>query len=171
MAVLLPLIIASNIYILSMTVAAPGEFPIGTLAFLFAVTAVQAFAFASIAVNWHRYVLLDEMPVGLQRLRVDGVVWRYAGNLLLVFLIFFLCALPFGFVIALVLSAFGKASFFLAIPAYIALAFAAISAFYRLGVKFPAIALERRDFGFGDAWRITRGTILSLRRLFFHCRD
>ena len=39
------------------------------------------------------------------------------------------------------------------------------------GVKFPAIALERRDFGFGDAWRITRGTILSLRRLFFHCRD
>jgi len=38
-------------------------------------------------VNWHRYILLDEVPHGMERLRLDATVWRYVGNILLIALI------------------------------------------------------------------------------------
>jgi hypothetical protein len=44
-------------------------------------------AFASIAVNWHRYILLDEIASGNDRLRLDRRVLRYAGRMYLAGLI------------------------------------------------------------------------------------
>jgi len=59
-------------------------------------------------------------------------------------------------------------------PLFIAFALAAMSAalvvFYRLSIKLPGVALERRDFGFRDAWRVSAGNnwrILGLVVLFF----
>jgi hypothetical protein len=173
MAVLLPVLVAGNLYLLARGPVNPGEFPVALGAFGVLLGLIQGLAFASIAVNWHRYVLLDEMPVGAQRLRLDWPVWRYFGNIILISLIVGVIMLPVGFVAAFVLGATAAGGGFagpddfagmlkvglplLAIVATLSLAF-----FYRYGVKLPAIALERRDFGLGDAWRATRGNFLPM---------
>src|SRR5439155_13916851 len=48
--------------------------------------AIAMMAASSIAVNWHRYILRDEVPRGGDVLRLDEVVWRYFGNMLLIML-------------------------------------------------------------------------------------
>jgi hypothetical protein len=118
------------------------------------VAGVGMLGFSSIAVNWHRFVLKDERPQGLQTMRVDAVVWRYLGNLILVTLLAALAAIPVMMVVTMLLGLFGV----LVLPILIA----ALSAFvlpviYRLSVKLPAVALGRRDFRLGDAWQATNG--------------
>ncbi len=39
---------------------------------------------SSISVSWHRFILLDEAPPGNISFRLDSIVWRYFGRLLLV---------------------------------------------------------------------------------------
>jgi hypothetical protein len=108
-------------------------------------------AFASIAVNWHRYILLDEVPQGSEIFRLDAKTWRYFGNILLIFLILFAVsavntnALAFPAVILIVLG----------------LIFAAIL-FFRLSVKLPAVALGREDFGFRQSLAATQGNNIAL---------
>lgn len=116
---------------------------------------INLVSFASIAVNWHRYILLDEVPRGSELFRMDDKTWRYLGNLILIMLIMI------GIVIAILVPVFALAAFseslrFLGfIAALVAYCFA-IVVFYRLSVKLPAIALGRRDFRMGDAWAVTR---------------
>jgi hypothetical protein len=167
MLVLLPVLIAGNIYMLANMPNGPGEFAFGIIAFGLLLALLQSLAFASIAVNWHRYVLLDEMPQGAQRLRVDWTVWRYFGNILLISLIVGLCLLPVGILVGIVAAITGGGSIegpedfasiaLIAIPVYAIMGTIGFALFYRYGVKLPAIALERRDFGLGDAWKATRG--------------
>ena len=57
---------------------------------------VTMLAFASIAVNWHRYILLDEVPHGSEIFRLDDKTWRYFGNLLLLLLILLLAGMIIG---------------------------------------------------------------------------
>ncbi|MGH6819547.1 MAG: hypothetical protein ACREDU_01635 [Methylocella sp.] len=157
---LLPLNIAGNIYILTngiTSAGSPSEENPKVVAVTFLMAIASMIAFASIAVNWHRYILLDEIPRGMQRLRLDVTVWRYVGNIILIFLIMFACALPAGFTIAIAAIMMGESSLYIIVPAYAALVFAAISAAYRLSIKLPAVALERRDYGFRDAWTGTQG--------------
>jgi hypothetical protein len=78
------------------------------------------FAFASIAVSWHRYILLDEMPQGLARLRADNTVWRYFGNTILIVLILFAALVPPMTVAGLMLSLMGNAGVIFALPIYVA---------------------------------------------------
>ncbi|CAN5133904.1 hypothetical protein BH10PSE7_BH10PSE7_41460 [soil metagenome] len=116
---------------------------------------------AGIAVNWHRYILLDDIPHGGMLLRFDGLMWRYLGNLLLIGLLIFIAMIPFSLVAAL-LNAQPPglvAAFFVALP------FAGLL-FLRLGIKLPAIALGRNDFGFQDAWRATAGNGWQIVQLF-----
>lgn len=118
-------------------------------------------AFASIAVNWHRYILLDEVPQGSEIFRLDAKTWRYFGNILLIFLILF--AVSAAIVTPLMLVAVNTNA--LAFPAVIliviGLIFAAIL-FFRLSVKLPAVALGREDFGFQQSLAATQGNNIAL---------
>jgi hypothetical protein len=105
--------------------------------------------FASAAVNWHRYILLDEIPQGMDKLRMDATVWRYLGNLLLIGLLGGLCILPPALVI-LISPGFG-------IMVFIAFAIFVLSPMiYRWSVKLPAVALGK-TMSIQEAWQATEG--------------
>lgn len=125
------------------------------------------FAFSSIAVNWHRYILLDEEPEGWEKLRLDSPVMSYIGNLFLGQI--FLMVVFVG--AALAVAAVGIA-LQAALPAnlgktLIVLMFFAMWLFLivfaqRLFIKLPAVAIEREDYGFRDALADTKGHELRL---------
>ncbi|MFN0194818.1 MAG: hypothetical protein ACKVP5_23050 [Aestuariivirga sp.] len=127
-------------------------------------------AFASIAVNWHRYILLDEIPQGAQRLRLDSTVWRYVGNTLLIFLIMILILIIPSVILA-ILTAFGGAvGAVIGGLVMIAAFLFAIAYFYRMSVKLPSIALGRRDYSISTALKDTDGNtarFIGLAALFF----
>lgn len=120
------------------------------------------FAFCSIAVNWHRFMLLGEWAQGWDRMRLDGTVMSYLGNALLAQLICvgivvatIIATLLLSLVLALVLP---KAAWMTAVAIAWALAIGWCAvAGQRLFLKLPAIAIERPDYGFRDAWDDTRG--------------
>lgn len=161
MLAFMPFNIAGNIYAFLNAPSSPEDFKPMVEVVNAGLGILTMLIFASIAVSWHRYILLDEVPQGLQRLRLDWTVWRYFGNSLLIILIMFVAALPVGFVVALALAALGPLSAVIAIPVVIAAMLAAISYSYRFGVKLPAVALERNDYRFKDALRDTEGNFWS----------
>jgi hypothetical protein len=129
-------------------------------------------AFASIAVNWHRYVLLDEMPKGSKFLRIDGLVWRYLGNLLLILLI---VAVPFGIAVGIYSGSMDVSDLLdsngglsptslplLAIAFFLTIMVAVNIIIYRLSIKLPAVALGRRDYGVTKAWDDSKGNALPI---------
>lgn len=130
-----------------------------------AIAVITMLVFASIAVNWHRYILLDEVPQGGEIFRLDGKTWRYFGNLLLLSLIMlgvgFAVGLPLGFIGGLV----GAIGTFLILIVLIVLPIVGILAL-RLGVKLPAIALGRTDFFMRDAWAVTKENSLPVLLIF-----
>jgi hypothetical protein len=121
------------------------------------------FAFASIAVNWHRYILLDEVPDGRGIFRLDDKVWRYFGNIILIFLILvvagFLVGIPLGIVAALTSLA---ASPLFPLLLFIIIVPVAGTIALRLSVKLPAIALGRTDFSLKNAFAVTRDSNLPI---------
>ena len=131
----------------------PGQAGIFLLLFL-ATLLVVALAFSSCAVAWHRYVLLDEVPKGLARLRVDGTVWRYLGNLLLIALIVVVPTIPLALFVVPLMAANTSLGIFAAL-AYSSLVLVPI--IYRLSIKLPAVALGRSDFKLRDAWASAAG--------------
>ena len=114
-------------------------------------------AFASIAVNWHRHVLLGETAVGWQRLRLDGLVGRYVGNVFLLFLIFIGCEIGVGIILGLIILVFHAAASVVLVLAAVAGFLALISYSYRLGCKFPGIAIGQKDLTFHDVRVRTEG--------------
>jgi hypothetical protein len=136
--------------------------------FLFLIVGtVFMLAFASIAVNWHRFVLLDEMPKGMAVLRINSQVWRYIGNAFLIGLIVGLPFLIVGSVLMYPLNAMLGQSF-LGLPMIFGglVFFAAVLAVNvivnRLAIKLPAIALGRRDYGLEKAWNDSTGNFLPI---------
>jgi hypothetical protein len=113
---------------------------------------VGMLAFSSCAVAWHRYVLLDEVPKGLAKLRVDGTVWRYLGNLILISLILLLVIIPLALMSA-ILFELGTVFSIIVFLAYSIVVVMPI--LYRLSIKLPAIALGRHDFKMRDALSAT----------------
>jgi hypothetical protein len=157
LAVLVPVLIAGNVYVFTKTGGDPTRMDAASATTGLIMTLLNALAFASIAVNWHRYVLLDEVPQGAQRLRLDDTAWRYFGNTLLIFLIIFGLGFAVTLVLALLGAALGTAAVIVTSAAFAAVGLIGLSMFYRLGIKLPAVALGRSDFGFRDAWRMTVG--------------
>jgi hypothetical protein len=157
LAVLLPVNIVSNLYITARhdMASASIETDVATVSFL--VGAMEMVAFASIAVNWHRYILRDEVPAGLQRLRLDREVWRYFGNILLIGLTVIAILIP-AYLLFFALQHVGGPAGSLAgnIALLGALIFAVVT-FYRLSVKLPGIAVGRTDYRMADAWKDTEG--------------
>jgi len=120
--------------------------------------AVGMVAFYSIAVNWHRFVLRDEVPTAQGALRLDGVVWRYTGNSLLIALMTFL---PVA-VLTAILSALMPPAVILALPAVAV----AGTATFMLSLKLPAIALGRTDFSFAAAIKAAEGNFWQVMGVF-----
>ena len=154
MALILPFNIAANSYAVlnepdyPEKMSAPLAFALITVGFL------SFLAFASIAVSWHRYVLLDEVPQGWARFRLDETVWRYVGNVILLFLILAAPTIALSLAIAFVSSAVTNLLF---IPLVGALVVGIMAFSFQLGIKLPAIALGRRDYKFNNATTDTAG--------------
>ena len=155
-----------NLYLLLIVVVAgPGG---NTLGFDLLLAVIQFIVVSSIAVNWHRFVLIDEMPDGIdERLRLDLIVWRYAGNLLLAYLVLFLL-LGFGVLVLTVgdrvVGAQEPATSVIAASAVVLYALFSLwssTFFYRLVVKLPAVAVGRSDYGFRQALADTKGRSLT----------
>jgi hypothetical protein len=109
---------------------------------------------ASISVNWHRYILRDEIPAANQLFRVDGHVLKYAGVLLLIILVVVIPAV----IMATVALAAAPGLRFLAPLAALATALLVT----RLTLALPAAALGRSDFGLGAAFKATEGNTWRL---------
>ncbi len=143
----------------------------------FLVGILSLVGFASIAVAWHRFVLLDEVPQASAYLRLDGTVWRYVGNTILITLILIAAAIVIALVAGLLAAAAGNAAFsgkrgiILALMVLFLVVYAGI-AWARLSIKLPSVAIERTDFSFRDAWTASQGNSLrlfGLYLLFFGC--
>jgi hypothetical protein len=157
MLFLLPFNIAEHAYLLFNPVADPKKVSFGILAIIFGYSLMSTVAFSSIAVMWHRYILLDEVPSGLARLRLDTVVFRYIGNAILMALAGLAAGIVFGIVYAIVGFILGKFGLLVLIPATIAFGLATISYAFALGIKLPAVAIGRRDCSFSDVLSRSKG--------------
>ena len=123
----------------------------------FIIAAISIVIFSSIAVNWHRYILLDEITASEKIFRLDRLVWSYAGRTLLIMLITLVPAL---IVSTAFLSALPNLSSVLTILFFVAAIY-----IMRMSVALPAIALERKDFGIGAALQVTQGNNLQFAAL------
>jgi hypothetical protein len=115
-------------------------------------------AFCSMAVNWHRFILRDELPSVSAALRVDALVLRYLGNSLLALAA---GALPM-LLVAGIVSILPQTAIILLLPA----ALAAGTIITILSIKLPAVALGRRDFSFADALRAAEGNFWPILAIF-----
>jgi hypothetical protein len=114
----------------------------------------------SIAVNWHRRLLLDESPRRLAWVRLDGVMWRYLFGFLLVLTVLGLYAgAAFG-ITTLAVPALepqmGPAAKPVGIAIAVLLGLSALFTFYRLSSWLAGIAVGDGDYGLRTAWRATR---------------
>lgn len=107
---------------------------------------VSVIAVCSMAVNWHRFILRDEMGPGL---RLDGDVFRYAGNTVLIMLAMLIPAL----VLVVGMLAAPPLGTLIGLP----LVLAAGGIVTRLSIKLPAVALGNTGFTFKDAWAASAG--------------
>lgn len=123
------------------------------------ISAILGFtAFSSVAVNWHRFILRDELPPFAKSLRLDRLVLRYLGNSLLALLA---GGVPLVLVAAII--AFSpQAALIVLFPA----AVAAGSFITMLSLKLPAVALDRQDFSFSDALKSAEGNFWQIAMVF-----
>jgi hypothetical protein len=121
------------------------------------IAAFSLVIFSSIAVNWHRYILLDEITAPDKIFRLDRPVWTYAGRTLLIMLV---TLVPMLILSSIFLNSLPSFSFALAIPFFVAGIY-----IIRMSVALPAIALQRKDFGISAALQITQGNNLQFAAL------
>jgi hypothetical protein len=175
MLMLLPITIAGNIYLTLNAAQNPNEFDPKSLFLILLMTIPAVIAYSSIAVNWHRYILLDEVAEGWSRLRIDGLMWRYIGNAVGIFLLMFIFGLVVGFIGGAALALFGvtgQTKLIVAAIGYLILFAYVIVWSYRLSLKLPSIAIGRKNFTLRDAWKATDRNfwrILGIVLLFFLC--
>src|SRR5665213_150459 len=132
---------------------------------------ITAVIFASIAVNWHRYILRNEVAEGAERLRLDGLVWRYfLFGIVIVIVIGAVMGLG-TFVFVLLLIGLGAISKLLAVLIGIFVGFPAviwmIGASVRLSVKLVGVALGNIEYTLSDAWDATMGNTWRLSGLYW----
>jgi len=108
-----------------------------------------------IAVGWHRFVLLDEMPRAPLPTPPGDRLWSYVGRALQMVLVFIVFGLGVGLVLTIAMMV-SNASPWVAFPLMIgAIAFAVLIT-YRLAPIFPGAAIGR-PIGIGEAWNATSG--------------
>jgi hypothetical protein len=126
---------------------------------------IVIFAGVSIAVAWHRRIILDEHPGFSGSNVVTKNLWRYVGVGVAIFLICVVPALIIMLTMFLFLASFGAggvqaraSSWFIILTPVIFLLYLAVFAiFLRLSLLFPARAVGDTGLTFKEAWRRTRG--------------
>ena len=157
MLAILPFNVIGNTYVTLHQSSGPQNFGVGVFLVSLGIGVLGMIAFSSIAVLWHRYILLDEVPQGLARLRLDSTVWRYIGNIILIMLMGIGAAIPLVIVFAILAAALAK---FAVIPMVLfgSVYFLVLMNYaFRLSIKLPAIALGRHDYLFRTALTDTAG--------------
>ena len=138
-------------------------FPTGFPVLLFINYIVGIVAASSMAVAWHRLLLLGEEPGQSGSNVMSGHVWRYTGALLLLGLIFLtamlLIMLPL-IVVGGAAASSGKNPVAGALILIVILMFLVLS--QRMLLMLPARAIGRNEMRLGDIWRGTRGNSLRL---------
>jgi hypothetical protein len=129
---------------------------------LFALGVISILVFSSIAVSWHRYILNDEVPQGLARLRLDSVVLRYFGNTFLIGLLVVLTLLPVVLILSLLVAALGLSPNTASILIAVLAGLIGLPLGYRLMLKLPAIAVGNPDINLKTAMQKTTGNSLQL---------
>lgn len=137
--------------------AAPGG---GAIAALAALGVGVFIASISIAVNWHRRLLLQELPRRLAWVRLDGVMWRYLLGFLMILIVLGLYAgAAFG-ITTLAAPALepqiGMGAKWVGILIAVLLGLSALFTFYRLSSWLVGIAVDDSDYSLRAAWRATR---------------
>lgn len=129
-----------------------------TSAALIVVILIGLVANASIAVSWHRCLLLDEMP-GATHLKIGAREWAYLGRTILVGVIAFVLMFAVSFAVhsfgAAARSAVTAPMSFLALLTGAAVIFLIVPAILRLSLILPAGAVDK-PLGMGEAWRMSK---------------
>ena len=132
---------------------------------------LTAIVFSSIAVNWHRFILRNEVAEGSQRLRLDGLVWHYFLFVIVIALIMSVVVFGsvFGVILASAILFYANNVLGILIGVFVGLPlvllFFGMSA--RWSVKLVAIAMGNIDYTLSDAWRDTKGNTWRLTGLEF----
>lgn len=121
---------------------------------------------SSVAVGWHRLLLVGEAPAGATYLRLDNTVWGYiavAGLMLLISLPFLASTFVMSQLAPDFASRPGSAPMetggwmgllFLGLVAAMLVAFLLTT---RLSLVLPARAIDDTTFSLADSWRLTQG--------------
>jgi hypothetical protein len=133
---------------------APGAVDLGSSLLVIAASIVQGVIVSWIAVAWHRFVLLDEMPNNYVPMFNVRRVLGYIGAWLLVTLVTAAVGLAGGAVLG-ILAALNAA--IIAVPLGVALVICLVVVAYRLTLILPASSVDRR-LTMRDSWEATRGS-------------
>ncbi len=134
--------------------------PPASLAIFIAIAVAALLASFSLAVNWHRRILLDETPRRLGWIRLDSVVWRYLLGFIAVWVILAIIGAAIFAALTYLPPALEPnlgptaANAGKAVAAVLGLV--ALFTWYRLSTWLPAIATRDRDYGLWTAWKTTR---------------
>jgi hypothetical protein len=120
----------------------------------FVIIAIALFAVSSIAVSWHRFILLDEAPDANNLFRIDRPVRRY----LLRFITCILAATMIAIIPLLIFSALWPQAVSL-VPA---VGFGAYILTVIFSISLPPAALERPSIKLMDTIRSIRGNELNM---------
>jgi hypothetical protein len=164
-AVFVPIVVVLSLWLDRATGGNPEANAMLTLLVNLVITLITLLAFAAVAVNWHRYILLDEVPRGREIFRLDEKTWRYFGNLLLISLAALAAGLVIGLPIGFLGAMLGAVDAFVILIVIILVPVIGVLAM-RMGVKLPAVALGRSDFRMHDAWSVTNGNNVPVLLIF-----
>ena len=118
------------------------------------IVALSLIASSSLAVSWHRFILIDAPLKDVPVFRVDRLVWLYLGRILTILL---LCIVPL--VALLVIANFIPP---IVQPLIFAL-FLQLTVFgYRMSVSLPALAIGESKIGIRNALEFTRHNNLRI---------
>lgn len=132
---------------------------------------LTAIIFSSIAVNWHRFILRNEVAEGGQRLRLDGLVWLYFLFVIAIALLMGLVIFGgfFGLVLVSAILYHASQALGILISLFVGLPLTVLifGMWARWSVKLVAIAMGDMDYSLGDALRDTKGNTWRLTGLEF----
>lgn len=139
---------------------APGA-GVGVSLIVIAAAIIQGIISIWIAVAWHRFVLLDEVPNNYVPMFNTSRVLGYIGGWLLIGLVGAGVGI-LGFIVVGIFAAFHAT--IIAVPLGIVLVVLLIVMGYRLGLILPAASVDER-LSLRDSWTATRGTTWLIIRL------
>lgn len=172
--VLFPIRLAGDLFLFFEGISKTKPLPAQLFTFLaiaYGIALLTAVAFSSIAVNWHRFILRSEVAEGGQRLRLDGLVWRYFFVGLGIAILLGLVVAGAGLVFTLVGVGFAALSptlaIILGVIVGLPLLLFVLGISARWSVKLVAVALGNKEYSLSDAWRATDGNTWRLAGLEF----